>query len=259
METVLKNIQRIGNFTSSEIERLVDSKRKKDKLCTTAITYIEEKNMERRLGRSLSDEGNARPLWWGRLGEKRVFELLPIDYSLNGDKTIVHPQYDCWSGTPDATKENTVCEVKCPMTLKSFCQLVDPHIKDGIEIHPALTIEAARANHKEGDTYYWQIVSNAILTGSRFGELIVYVPYQSELSELKGLAINGDGEELVKYYWIINAQDEELPHLQDGGYYKNLNTIRFEIPEADKEYLTVCVAMAKTKLIPVSPIETDKV
>lgn len=249
METVLNNIERIGNFTSSKIVALTKKGKKAGTLGEPALTYIEEKNMERRLGRSLTDEVDARPTTWGKLCEKLVFKLLPTAYILNGDESISHEKYNCWSGTPDVTKADTVGDVKCPKTLKSFCQLVDLHYVDGKEVYPALSIEAVRANHKEGDTYYWQLVSNAILTGSKYGELIVYVPYKDELDELKGIAINGDASELSKYYWIVNSQPEELPHLIEGGHYKNLNIIRFEIPEADKEFLTVCVAMAETKLI----------
>jgi hypothetical protein len=40
-------------------------------------------------------------------------------------------------------------------------------------------------------------------------------------------------EEQNKYAWINFASDDDLPHLKDGGYYKNINIIRFEIPAED--------------------------
>jgi hypothetical protein len=48
-------------------------------------------------------------------------------------------------------------------------------------------------------------------------------------------------EHANKFKWVDYASDDELPYLIDGGYYKNLNIIRFEIPEADKKLLTGCV------------------
>lgn len=244
METILNNVGRVGNFTSSEISCLTAEGKTKGTLGKPALTYIDECNMERKLGRSLTDESNARPLTWGKLLEKRVFELLPIGYTLMGDQTIKHSSIECWSGSPDVTSKDCVGDIKCPITLKSFCQLVDP-------IYKGLTgmdaINAIRDNHKDGEKYYWQLVSNSIITDSKYAELIVYVPYQSELIEVKGLAVNSD--ETQRFYWIINAEQEELPFLVDGGYYNNLNIIRFEVPQADKDLLTSKVIEAKKQLI----------
>lgn len=265
---MIKNILRNGNFTSSEIvaltskgsrpmteKELADHKaanpksQKKNTECwpgTAALTYIEETNMERRLGRALCDEVNARPLTWGKLIEARAFDLLGLEYSLVSKETIQHPIIKFWSGSPDGTKEDTVGDIKCPMTLKSFCQLVDP-LYNGLTGMDAMN--AIRENHKDGDKYYWQLVSNAILTGSKFAELIVYVPYYSELQEIKVMAQMVDTSELSKHYWIAMASDGELPYLVDGRYYKNLNVIRFAVPQSDKDLLTDYVTRAGEMLI----------
>lgn len=275
---------RHGNFTSSEIVALLSTcsrsmtpselaaRPKTGKgsktttvediysLGTAAITYIEECNMERRLGRSLADESNARPLTWGKMLESRPFDLLGIEYSLNSKETIVHPTILYWSGSPDGFKYDkgkTVIDIKCPMTLKSFCQLVDPlyYGLEGIEainaVRNGFTDNSGliHAAHKDGEKFYWQLVSNAILTNSQFAELIPYVPYKSELDEIKLMAQSVDSEMLSKHYWIAMALDGELPYLNDGGYYKNLNTIRFGVPSEDKELLTEKILLAGKMLI----------
>lgn len=241
---MIQNKPRIGNFTSSEIVALTKVGKDKVSFGAPALTYIEECNMERRLGRSLTDESNAKPLTWGKLLESRAFELLGLEYSLSSTETDVHPNIPYWAGSKDGMKFDegkTVIDIKCPITLKSFCQLVQP-LYDGLTGN--LAMEAIRENHKDGDMYYWQLVSNSILNNTKFAELIVYVPYLSELPEIKLLA---DGN--PNAYWIAMAGEDELPYLIDGGYYKNLNTIRFEVPQADKDFLTALVLKAGALLI----------
>jgi hypothetical protein len=263
---MIHNQDRVGNFTSSKIVALLSMGSREmteDELAAhknanpksrkktieswpgkAALTYIDEKKMERRLGRSLSTEVNARATSWGSLVESRVFDLLGLEYSLTSKETIVHPDYPFWAGSPDAEKRNTAPDFKCPLTLKSFCQLVDP-IYNGLTGMDA--INAVRETHEDGETYYWQIVSNACIKGYQFGELIVYMPYLAELLEIKEMARrDGSG----KYKWIEYAEFDELPYLLPNGYYKNLNVIRFEIPKADKDLLTVRVEQAGKLFLP---------
>lgn len=243
METILKNKVRVGNFTSSEIVALTKNGKVKGTLGAPALTYIEECNWERRLGRSIDSESNARPVTWGSLIEKRVFESLGIEYQLVSNESVLHPEIDCWSGSPDANKFDegrTVVDIKCPITLKSFCQLVDPLYKTDFNSlcdDGNFLINQVRENHKDGEKYYWQLVSNSILTDSRYAELIVYCPYESELEAIKEMANHYDGPDQHRYKWIAFADNEELPYLPDFGYYKNINIIRFEVPNADKGFL----------------------
>jgi hypothetical protein len=265
---MINNTPRIGNPTSSEIVSLlstgsrdmtpeemeaykkVNPKGQKKKIeCwpgQAALTYIEECNMERRLGRSLTDESNARPLSWGKLLEPQVFDLLGLEYTFSSQDTIVHPDIPFWAGSPDGYTDDAVVDMKCPLTLKSFCQLVDPLYK-GLAGMDA--INAVRENHKDGEKYYWQLVSNAILLNKQYAELIVYMPYASELPAVKLLAQKASGELISKYYWVVMAGPDDLPFLIEGRYYKNLNVIRFEIPQADKDHLTTRVLQAGEYLI----------
>jgi hypothetical protein len=238
--TVLTNIERIGCFTSSKIGALAKKDRSGKGFGVPALTYIAETNMERRLGRSLTDESNARPLTWGKLLEVVAFRHLPFEYELCSDKSITHPIYPYWSGTPDGLADNTVIDIKCPITLKSFCQLVDPLYTASLMGRYKLEIiNSIRENHPDGEKYYWQLVSNAILTGAQYAELVVFMPYQSELSDIKLMALDQDNA-----MWIANAGENDLPYLIEGNYYKNINVIRFEVPQSDKALLTDCVIEA---------------
>lgn len=243
MTSMTKNTARCGNFTSSEIVALTAKDKSGKGFGKPALTYIAECNMERRLGRSLTEEVNARPLTWGKLLESRPFELLGLEYTLTSTDTIVHPSIPYWAGSPDGGKYSprTVIDIKCPITLKSFCQLVDAGLAGGLE--------RIREDHKDGDKYYWQLVSNAIITGSDWAELIVYMPYKSELEDIRLMAGNVDADQLSKHYWIAMAGEDDLPYLLDGGIYKNVNVFAFEVPAADKKLLTEAVLKAGEMLI----------
>lgn len=257
---MISNPVRNGNFTSSEIVALTTTDRSGKSWGEPALTYIEETNFERRLRRSISDETNAKPLTWGNLCEGVCFGKLGLEYIITSQQTDVHPEINYWAGSKDGYKKDkgkTVWDIKCPMTLKSFCQLVDP-LYNGLE--GIAVMEAIREGytdkhgcphkkHKDGNKYYWQLVSNAILTGSKFAELIVFMPYKSELEEIRTAVIKSDGADIGKYYWINNAGEDELPFLLDEGYYKNLNVIRFAVPELDKKLLTEKVLAAGKMLI----------
>lgn len=247
---MINNIARIGNFTSSEIGALMKKDKSGKGFGAPALTYIEETNMERRLGRSLTEEVSAKPLTWGKLLEGRAFEMLGLEYILCSQETITHPSIPYWAGSRDGDKSQpnpTVVDIKCPITLKSFCQLVDAGLAGGMA--------QVREDHKDGDRYYWQIVSNAILWESATGvpcdrgELIVYMPFKSELPEIRLMAQSVPPDQLSKHYWISMSGDDEVPYIKDGGYYGNVNVIGFDIPKADKDALTSAVLKAGEMLI----------
>jgi hypothetical protein len=241
---MIKNKKRIGNFTSSEIIALTKNGRGKNEFGKSFFTYIENKNKERRLNRSINTEISARPLSWGLLNESIVFSMLGLDYKPCSSETITHPEFDFWAGSPDLEKfegnKLIIPDIKCPITLNSFCDFVD-NFDAGIE--------TVRKNHKDGEKYYWQIVSNCILKGSNTGELIIYLPYKDELDYIREVANNYDGSNVHQFFWLTVASDLELPFIERDGYYKNLNFLQFEIPDADIEFLTKRVTEASKLLI----------
>jgi hypothetical protein len=241
VKSLIGDDPRAGNFTSSEIVRLTANGKEKGSFGVPFYSYIEEKKMERRLNRSLTEDIFAKPLSWGNLCEGYVFKLLGPDYKPCSKTVIHHPTIECWKGTPDAQTTETVIDVKCPQTLKSFCILVDSWKKGGINL--------VRKNHNDGDKYYWQLVSNAILTKSKYAELVVFAPYQSELDAIREMAQNFDGNHQSRFMWIASASDDELPFVIEGGYYKNLYTMRFEVPTEDKLFLHSRVESAREFLL----------
>jgi hypothetical protein len=227
---------RVGKFTSSSIHNLMKKGRGGAPSVATA-TYIEEKIMEKRLGKQLNADVSSRPTIWGHVVEQKLYSLLdPFEYQYCSEETIVHPEISSWAGTPDFLTKEKVCDGKCPYTLKAFCQLADISI--------AHDVEKLKATKPE---YYWQLVSNAILTGRKTAELITYCPYQSELASIREMVENYD-ENQVKYSWIYFSEDEDLPFLIEGGYYRNLYKLEFEVPQEDIVALTSAVVEAKNQL-----------
>lgn len=230
------NSSRIGRFTSSEIHNLMKNGRG-DKRSVATDTYIEDKRIEKRLGRLLNADVSTRPMIWGHVCEQMVYKKLnELEYVYCSDETILHPSINCWAGTPDFVTINSVVDAKCPYTLKAFAQLADIAI--------AKDLEKFKTSKPE---YYWQLVSNSILANKSHAELIVYCPLKSELPKIKELVDGFDGDQ-NKYAWIFFAEDDDLPYLIDGGYYENKYHFVFEVPQEDKDVLTERVIAAGKEL-----------
>ena len=231
----IATLNRNGNFSSSNNWKLTTRGKDGKSFGKPALTYIQEKNLERKLGRPLQKEVSAKETSWGNLVEKRAFDLLPLDYKLESKTRYSHPIIPNWTGAPDNTGEIFVGDIKCPFTLKSFCLAVD-------------TFGDIEKFKDEKPENYWQLISNAILTGKEYVEIVYYVPYLSELSIIREMAENFDGDQ-NKISWINWAQDDDLPYLIEGGHYKNLNIFRFKAPQEDIEFLTESVIAANKLLV----------
>lgn len=251
--TELEKLNRPKSGTGSKTTKIEDE----NTFSEAGLTYLEECVMERRLQLPLEQEQFSKSTSWGHLCEKYVMqnhELMGLEYTQRPDESIVHPEYNFWTGRPDAekTKDSTVSDVKSPWTRKSFCQLVQP-LYDGLTGLDAMNAVRngytdgngiAHKPHKEGNTYYWQLVSNSILTKAKYAELIVFMPYEREIDDIKRIANQSEGEDLNKYYGIVMSENSALPYLVEGGYYKNINRIVFEVPEWDKQLLKQRVQLA---------------
>lgn len=243
---IKRNLARVGNFTSSGIGALMSNGKKTGSLGQPALTYVRKKNIERRLGRALVEDVNARATQWGNLCERRVIELLGSDYSASSQVTVDHPDINFWKGSPDAKKKDSITEIKCPFTLLSFCDMIDA-FERGVSIEDSVAI--FRDIDQKTELYYWQMVSNAVLLGKDYAELVIYMPYKSELDVIQEMASTAaqDGMNVKWVYWALH---DELPYLLDDGYYKNLNVFRFRVPQEDKEALTERVIEAGKLLTP---------
>jgi len=243
--TLRNNPLRLGHFTSSKIVALMSNGKAKDTFGKPFYTYLKSRQREIKLGLPMEVETNTRPLTWGKLAEKRAFNLLGFEYSLSSQETIEHPELKYWSDTSDGlkfkdTSDKTVVEIKCPQTRNSFCDLVE-----------CTSIDEVRENHEDGEKFYWQCVSHGVLHDTNKVELIVYMPYKEELQAIKDMIHNPayiSDKEAKHYYWIDSADEEELPYILNNGKYKNLNIIRFEIPQGDKDALIQRVTIASEML-----------
>lgn len=241
---------RNGNFNSSENFRLMKPGKSKGSWSVDADTFIDECNWERQAKRSIEVQSNAKPLTWGKRCESFAFKRIGIEYTMMSDQTLQHPDIPYWVGSPDAYTSNVCADLKCPQQLNSFRQMSMPYYEKDNLVHESFTIEALRENHKDGDKFFWQIVSNAILLNAvkglkiTKGQVIIFVPYEDELHEIQS-SCEGNPD----YYWIWSADKESLPYLNREGSYKNINVIEFDILDRDKQALTDRIIESGKKLI----------
>jgi hypothetical protein len=235
----MNNSLRAAHFTSSMVYKLIKLDTKGN-FQAPGKTYVEEKQIEKRIGSCLDGGAHTQTLAWGNFMELMVYSVLGVQYQISSKETTLHPIFgDFWSGSKDLFTVNTktgvvesIAEIKCYQK-KNFALYTDCILKKDIEIFKA-----------DFPKEYWQIVSNAILENVEIGEAITYMPYVSEAEEIKKMADDYDGEDQWKYKFIVNLPVEDLPFIPDGGYYKNINKFAFIIPEEDKELLTSRVLQA---------------
>jgi hypothetical protein len=218
---------RSGTFSSSNIYKLMTNGKAADSLGKPALTYIEETRYEMRLGRSLSTDQSSRPALWGTFVESYVNDHhIGLEYELASTERIVHPKFTRWTGAPDLIGSDCVGDIKCPQ-LKNFCELEKSFKNDSLK--------------DDFPEYYWQLVSNAILTGVDYAELIVFCPYQEELDAIRSASLDQDDR---RFHFIANAKDEELPYLINGGYYKNVMRYKWLVTEEERYELEKRVDLA---------------
>ena len=229
-------MSRVGNFTSSQIHRLMSKGRGNWSLENTGKpyeTYIKEKVREIRTGRPINGAASGRACDWGNFMEGWLFEnKLGLDYALISRDRFKHETLP-WSGMPDLIRDGIIGDIKNPWTINSFCDLVD-----------SIEEKTIKETHPE---YYWQLVSNAILCKVDNVELIVHVPYLDELAKIREATELYDGDQ-NKIAFINWATDEELPYLIREKYYKDMYKLEFEVPKEDKQLLTERVEMAAKEL-----------
>jgi hypothetical protein len=218
---------RAGTFSSSNIYKLMTNGKAADSLGKSALTYIEETRYEMLLSRSLSTDQSSRPALWGTFVESYVNDHhIGLEYELASTERITHSTMPRWTGAPDLIGNDCVGDIKCPQ-LKNFCELEKSFKNDSLR--------------EDFPEYYWQLVSNAILTGKSHAELIVFCPYQEELDAIRSAVLDQGN---TRFYFIANAKDEELPYLINGGYYKNVMRYKWLVTEEERYELEKRVDLA---------------
>ena len=231
---------RIGKFTSSEIVALTTNGKKADTMGQPFYTYVKRKKQERKMGCHLSTNDNSKSLTWGKFLEwwlmfKRP-DIIGLEYTLTPETTLSHPEHSgVWVGSKDGHNNNTnaVIDIKCPWTREPFADFAE-----------CTTIDEVRDNHKAGEQYYWQLVSNAAISGVNKAELIVFMPSEDQLKEIQGSAIFDDHKFMNDVYFIGSAVDGDLPFVPKTSVYPNLLRFCFDVPQADIDFLTERVKIA---------------
>lgn len=251
---------RNGRATSGQIYRIAKNF-KNGKFLKPAITYLDEKKMERKLKRSLDGGADSQAIKWGNFMEARLFEKLGLEWSMTSKLTLKHPKEkfeSVWCGTPDLIGESVkkVGEIKC-YQLKHFCQIVDVFNRfNSGEITESEAIEILKVQEPE---IYWQTVSNAMILGFETGEMIVYAPNETEIEEIRNDilqaidAVEDENKPLNildpwKYKFIVDSPNNDLAVLPDDCEYESINTFEFKIPTEDKVHLTKAMIEAKKYL-----------
>lgn len=236
---------RVGNITSSTIVALTKNGKKSGEFGKPFYTYVKQKNQERKLARSISNDTQSKETIWGHLVESFLMnerpDILGFEYTLTPSVTLQHPNYINWLGSPDGFNNSTsaVIDIKCPFTLGSFANFAD--CKD---------INEVREEHDSGETYYWQLVSNACIRGVDRAELIIYCPTEEELKEIQQYAVDGLHEYGSEVFFIGNSDKRKLPYLPKASSYPNLVRFAFDVPMEDKQFLTERVEAANKLLLP---------
>ncbi len=234
----MEHTSRYGRFTSSEIWKLMTNDRKGTGIGTAGLTYIRERGYERKLNRSLSQESGAKATEWGTRVESYAFGLLGTDYRMQSQQTYVNQAMPYHSGSPDCIRFGavmSVVDIKCPFTLKAFAELSE--------------IETGEQLKSEKPEYYWQLVSNGILTNCQRAELIAFCPTEAMLTEI--VAQNSD------WKWLEYASMKELPYLVEGCKYEPIHVLGFDIPQADTDALTARIQLAESMLNPTAFIASQ--
>lgn len=239
--------ERIGNFTSSQAYRLMANGRAKGSIGQPFYTYVKEKAIERKMGRSVELDSYSQSMAWGEFLELFAFNLLGMDYKFSAKKTDVHKKYKFWAGSKDFArfKDNKmfcIGDIKC-YEPKKFAQYTDALAR----AKKTGDLRELKDNFKQE---YWQLVSNAAVNGVWYAEAVTYMPYESEFTGLKEWASDPEkhGENQWKYRFIAEKEAWQLPVLPNSSDYKNINKFLFRVPTEDVAALTERVIKAEEEL-----------
>ncbi len=245
--SVADNSNRPGNISSSNIYKIAAKGTGKNGFSTAGLTYISEKNIERKLCLTLKQDVYTKPIAWGKFAEIWVHQKkLGLEYRSVGEVTLNHPTIDFWKGSPDfdCASKKIIAECK-GYERKNFALYAD-----------AIMSESTEVLKKECPEEYFQLLSNAIIMGYDKIQPIAFMPYLSEMQEIMEFIDNiSDFQQQNDFKYIhdailFNPENPNLPYLPDNGHYKNFTTCILDVPKADVDYLTERVLTAGTMLKP---------
>lgn len=173
--------QRLGNFTGSQVGRLMKSGRGKDEYFgKDALSYIEEVGGERAFNPAfvINNEelekyfdlvnAESRTTRWGKEQEPKARKL--YEHITGNIVTLCGAMWidslRCFADSPDGVviEKDGCIEIKCQMPKTSF--------------HYQMCVTDAASLKAENAQYYWQCVAHMLVTGASWCDFIVYCPMQ---------------------------------------------------------------------------------
>lgn len=259
-ENITEQVQldqtRHRRFTSSRMAELMSDNRGGTAPGQPFFTYVDEIYYQHLMDRDTELKPYSRAMAWGEYVERFAFEQLGLAWTLDSKKTYTHPDKDLakwWSGRPDTIKgkapRRVVGDIKCPEP-KNFARYSDFFLQPGTEQEKVDEMK----KDKDLKKFYWQLTSNAILTGAASCQLVVYMPTLEQLEEIQAAAWNIDEDTLPagRYIWdyrfIAESQPIHLPHLPHGSLLKPLNSFNFTPAQEDVDRLTDRITLAKAQV-----------
>jgi hypothetical protein len=195
-------IKRCGKITSSEVYKIMNSGRK-EFFSQTGKSYIKAKVAE-----YLTQEPISRPTTYAmEWGNSHEFEAITVLKEKIENEVTYHgignPEFFSggrfWGGSPDALTQDCVIEVKCPFNSSEHLEhLLFKNAEDLKEYAPE---------------YYWQIVSNMLLTNKEKAMFISYDPRFPEDMRLKILEFNldkSDSKNLIDRLEMATKEIEQI-------------------------------------------------
>jgi len=235
---MIENKARIGNFTNSKIYHLCGGENVNNPTAPF-YTYVEEKIFERKLKRSLDTGAYSQAMAWGSFLEKRLNDSDALEgYQMQHKTTTVHHKHLFWAGSVDfLVPRIKIAELKC-FQPKKFAAYVSALLTNDTEIIK-----------KDFPAEYWQMVGNACIHKVPKMEAIVYMPYESEMDEIRESVedpeyLSAIGMQSWQVRFIAEKPNSELAVLPNDSEFVNLNRFEFEVPIKDIMFLTKRVIKA---------------
>ena len=183
---------RCGLITSSNIYKIIGKGRAKDKLFTdSGESYLNQVVHESITGQ-VADEVTSKAMEWGIQHEVLAIEALRSSkypdiehYGVDNPRIYKSFSNEYHGGSPDfvctVNGIKTVGEIKCPYTGSNVIELLGYNIEDDI-----------KSNYPE---YYWQVLSNMMLTGASEGLLCIFDPRMT-INKIKHISVYGRNEDM---------------------------------------------------------------
>ena len=174
--------RRLGKVTSSSIWNLIvepkeKAKKENGELSSTSKEYIMQKVAEKLTGVSRSFQNDATA--FGLEQEASAISYYELKYGYRVKEAGYIEAVDGWyGGTPDGLIEsdNGIIQVKCPYEYRNHLSFL--MVED---------VEHFKAKYRE---YYWQCVSDMLVTDAQWCDFVSYCPDMPDEYKMFRLRIN---------------------------------------------------------------------